>query len=205
MSKEDLTKVISRSISDAMFRRQLAQDTASAVRGYDLTAEEFAALRANDTNRLAAFGVDSRMSKAFALGQSDATLSADTSSDLSISGAVQGPDAVDRNAFESTTTGGVQSPDAIARNAFEASTGAVQSPDAADRNAFESATAGGVQSPDAIARNAFDLSTDAVQGPDALDRNMDSLLAGASEPRDIEPTDLSGPSASEFGGTELEH
>ncbi|HEY6958243.1 MAG TPA: Os1348 family NHLP clan protein [Candidatus Limnocylindria bacterium] len=205
MSTEALTKVISRSISDAMFRRQLAQNPDGAVRGYDLTAEELAALRANDTTRLAAFGVDQRMSKAFALGQSDATLSADTSSDLNISGAVQAPDAADRNAFESATTGGVQSPDAIARNAFEASAGAVQGPDAADRNAFESATTGGVQSPDAIARNAFDLSADAVQSPDALDRNMDSLLAGVSEPRDIEPTDLGGTSVSELGGPELEH
>ena len=204
MSKEALTKVITRSISDATFRRQLTQNPADAVRGYDLTTDELAALRAGDTARLATFGVDSRMSKAFALGQSGATLSADTSSDLSVGGAVQGPDAADRNAFESTTTGGVQSPDAIARNAFEPSSDAVQSPDAVARNAFDPSS-DSVQSPDAIARNAFELSTDAVQGPDALDRNLDSLLAGGSEPRDIEPTDLGGTSSSEFGGTELEH
>jgi hypothetical protein len=68
MSKEALAKVIQRSISDGGFRRQLATDPTGALRGYDLTKDEAAAIRSGDATGLTALGVEQRMSKAFTLG-----------------------------------------------------------------------------------------------------------------------------------------
>jgi hypothetical protein len=64
MSKAALTQVVQRSINDPAFRRQIATDP-TALRGYDLTAEESGALRNRDAAKLTAFGVDQRMSKMF--------------------------------------------------------------------------------------------------------------------------------------------
>src|SRR5688572_18143018 len=68
MSKEAITKVVQRAISDAGFRRQLNTDPTGALRGFDLSADETAAIRAGDAGRLSALGVDQRMSKAFVFG-----------------------------------------------------------------------------------------------------------------------------------------
>ena len=94
MSKESLAKVIQRSISDAAFRRQLATDPSGALRGYDLSGDETAAIRSGDSRRLTALGVEQRMSKAFALG-TDSTVSNTVSSDLGASwtGALTGTDS----------------------------------------------------------------------------------------------------------------
>ena len=76
MSKEALTKVVQRSISDAAFRRQLATEP-SVLRGYDLTADEIGAVRSRDVAKLTAFGIDQRMSKMFfdpGMGGSSTTL-----------------------------------------------------------------------------------------------------------------------------------
>jgi hypothetical protein len=67
VSKEALTKVVQRAISDPAFRRQLASDASGALRGYDLTADEIGAMQARDAAKLTAFGVDVRMSKVFTL------------------------------------------------------------------------------------------------------------------------------------------
>ncbi|HEY6960022.1 MAG TPA: Os1348 family NHLP clan protein [Candidatus Limnocylindria bacterium] len=117
MSKEAIAKVIQRSVSDAAFRGQLATDPAGALRGYDLTDDEKAALRSPDARRLSGYGVDQRMSKAFVLGFGTAAVTAVTSSDLH--GTVQSPDAAERNMpfLATESTSGVQSPDAIDRNA----------------------------------------------------------------------------------------
>src|SRR5947208_14231488 len=69
MSKQDLIKVVQRSINDAAFRRQLTTDTANAIRGYSLTPDEIGALRSRDAGKLTAFGVDTRMSKVFTVDQ----------------------------------------------------------------------------------------------------------------------------------------
>jgi hypothetical protein len=68
MSKEALAKVVQRAISDGAFRRQLSSDPGTALRGFDLSADEAAAIRGGDSGRLSALGVDVRMSKAFMLG-----------------------------------------------------------------------------------------------------------------------------------------
>lgn len=65
MSKQTVGEVIKRAVSDAAFRRQLATDPKSALRGFDLSREESAAITSGDPTKLRAFGVDQRMSKAF--------------------------------------------------------------------------------------------------------------------------------------------
>ena len=69
MSKGTLGQVVKRAISDAAFRRQLQADPEGALKGFDLTSDERAALRSGDAAKLSGFGVDQRMSKAFALGE----------------------------------------------------------------------------------------------------------------------------------------
>ncbi|HEU5286863.1 MAG TPA: Os1348 family NHLP clan protein [Candidatus Limnocylindria bacterium] len=81
MSRDALAKVIQRSISDGAFRRQLATDPTGALRGYDLSGDEFAAIKSGDSTRLTALGVEQRMSKAF-------TMSGDASGADSVSKAV---------------------------------------------------------------------------------------------------------------------
>ena len=73
MSKEAIAKVVQRAISDGAFRRQLSTDPATALRGFDLTADETAAIRSGDAGRLTAMGVELRMSKAFTLSSDQAT------------------------------------------------------------------------------------------------------------------------------------
>jgi hypothetical protein len=73
MSKEALAKVVQRAISDGAFRRQLSSDPATALRGFDLTADESAAIKSGDAGRLTAMGVELRMSKAFTLSSDQAT------------------------------------------------------------------------------------------------------------------------------------
>lgn len=86
MSKEAITKVVQRAISDAGFRRQLSTDPSGALRGFDLSADEAAALRAGDAGKLSALGVDQRMSKAFALGGAAAAATRPGGTDLNASG-----------------------------------------------------------------------------------------------------------------------
>src|SRR5512138_1585710 len=68
MSKEALAKLVQRAISDAAFRRQLSTDPSGALRGFDLSSDEAAAIRSADAGKLSALGIDQRMSKAFTLG-----------------------------------------------------------------------------------------------------------------------------------------
>jgi len=89
MSKGTLGQVVKRAISDAAFRRQLQSDPEGALKGFDLSSDERAALRSGDAAKLSGFGVDQRMSKAFALGESASAVSARGSSDLSNSGSAR--------------------------------------------------------------------------------------------------------------------
>jgi hypothetical protein len=93
MSKEAITKVVQRAISDAGFRRQLSTDPTGALRGFDLSADETAALRAGDAGRLSAMGVDQRMSKAFALGGATVGASRAAGSDLANASSAMASDA----------------------------------------------------------------------------------------------------------------
>ncbi len=80
MSSSAVQQVIRRAVSDASFRQQLQSNPASALRGFDLTADESAAISSRDPGRLASFGVDQRVSKAFTVG--GAGLSSDPMTDV---------------------------------------------------------------------------------------------------------------------------
>jgi hypothetical protein len=68
MASKNLGAVIQRAISDGAFRRQLQSDPAAALRGFNLTSDEIAAIRSGDSSKLMSLGVDQRMSKAFSVG-----------------------------------------------------------------------------------------------------------------------------------------
>ena len=78
MASKNLGTVIQRAISDGAFRRQLQSDPAAALRGFNLSPDEIAAVRSGDSSKLMSLGVDQRMSKAFTIGaqSSQATRSA---------------------------------------------------------------------------------------------------------------------------------
>jgi len=86
MTREAVIKVVQRAISDGAFRTQLTRDSATALRGFDLTPAEAAAIRSGDSGRISALGVDLRMSKAFTLaatdGRADSILTTGTDSSL---------------------------------------------------------------------------------------------------------------------------
>ena len=63
MSQEALAKVVERASTDAGFRSQLASNPESALAGYDLTAEERAAVLSGDAGQTGSIGVDARISK----------------------------------------------------------------------------------------------------------------------------------------------
>ena len=87
MASKNLGAVIQRAISDGAFRRQLQSDPAAALRGFNLTADEIAAIRSGDSSKLMSLGVDQRMSKAFSVGGAMADGAARSSvSDLSAGG-----------------------------------------------------------------------------------------------------------------------
>jgi hypothetical protein len=68
MASKNLGAVIQRAISDGAFRRQLQSDPATALRGFNLSPDEIAAIRSGDSGKLMSLGVDQRMSKAFTVG-----------------------------------------------------------------------------------------------------------------------------------------
>ncbi len=63
MSMQAVTEILERALSDAAFREQLKINFDAAVKGYDLTADEIAALKKGDESTLRAMGVDERLSK----------------------------------------------------------------------------------------------------------------------------------------------
>jgi hypothetical protein len=82
MASKNLGAVIQRAISDGAFRRQLQSDPAAALRGFNLTPDEVAAIRSGDSSKLMSLGVDQRMSKAFTVGGGFLGATRSTTSDL---------------------------------------------------------------------------------------------------------------------------
>lgn len=86
MTREAVVKVVQRAISDGAFRAQLTKDATTALRGFDLTPAEVAAIKSGDSGRITSLGVDLRMSKAFTLaatdGRTDGVLTTGTDSSL---------------------------------------------------------------------------------------------------------------------------
>ena len=86
MASKNLGAVIQRAISDGAFRRQLQSDPAAALRGFNLTPDEIAAIRSGDSSKLMSLGVDQRMSKAFTVSGGLMGATRSTTSDLSAGG-----------------------------------------------------------------------------------------------------------------------
>lgn len=63
MSKQAITQILERALSDSTFRAQLKTNFDVAINGYDLNADEIAALKKGDESTLRAMGVDERLSK----------------------------------------------------------------------------------------------------------------------------------------------
>lgn len=169
MSKEALAKVIKRSLSDPAFRRRISTDT-TALSGFDLTADETAALRSGDPGKLAAFGIDQRMSKIFMI---------DPGNGASV---VAGTSSVPRD-VEPYWVGGSED--------------AVPSGGAEPRD-VEPYWAGGAS--DAVTSGGTDGATDALAGAGNEPRDIepywtgdgsDAVPGAGNEPRDVEPTDIS--------------
>ena len=68
MTKATVNEVIKRAVSDAAFRRQLQRDPSGTLAGFELTADERAAITGGDPGKLMSLGIDQRMSKAFVIG-----------------------------------------------------------------------------------------------------------------------------------------
>jgi hypothetical protein len=58
-----VTQLLERALSDPAFREHLKTNFDTAIKGYDLTAEEKAALKKGDEATLRAIGVDERLNK----------------------------------------------------------------------------------------------------------------------------------------------
>ena len=62
MSKAGLEQVVS-AMANETFRRRVKENPESALAGYDLTAEEKAAIKSGDAAKLHELGVDERVTK----------------------------------------------------------------------------------------------------------------------------------------------
>jgi hypothetical protein len=63
MSKAGIETVLGKAVSDEKFRKQLRENPDAALAGYDLTAEEKAAIKSGNASQLSELGVDVRITK----------------------------------------------------------------------------------------------------------------------------------------------
>jgi hypothetical protein len=112
-----LKKVVSRAISDAAFRRNLQTNPKAALKDFNLSAAESAALTSGDPAKLTALGIDQRMSRMFTVSADDAGLGAHSRFD---SGAVGYTHATARIDVEAGGAAGVRG-DEVERIADSAS------------------------------------------------------------------------------------
>lgn len=63
MSKAGVEALAQRAMSDESFRQQIKSNPDTAMAGYDLTAEEKAAIKSGNTAKLRELGVDERITK----------------------------------------------------------------------------------------------------------------------------------------------
>jgi len=192
MASKNLGAVIQRAISDGAFRRQLQSDPAAALRGFNLTSDEIAAIRSGDSSKLMSLGVDQRMSKAFSVG-----------------GAVA--DGAARSTVSDLTAGGTAS--TIANDPTAGTReGIVGDPTSGSRDAVNIGAADGSRSTlDAGATDTRDaLTTGQVSGTRAIHDSepfdsrggvVDPTVSGTRAVNDSEPTDLrAAASTGDFAG-----
>ena len=137
MAKGTLGQVIQRAISDAAFRNRLRTDPGGALSGFDLTPAERAALQSGDAAKLASFGVDQRMSKAFAMGEAASGVSRLVGTDIGMATTItDGGTPLGTNAILEDAGGAVRNAD------IDASGGAVLNPIRDDGGPFDSGSVG---------------------------------------------------------------
>jgi hypothetical protein len=74
MSKAGLDSLVQKATADESFRKQIKENPDAALAGYDLTAEEKAAIKSGNAAKLRELGVDERITKsAFDMGVSPDT------------------------------------------------------------------------------------------------------------------------------------
>ena len=74
MSKAGLDSLVQKAMADESFRKQIKENPDAALVGYDLTAEEKAAIKSGNAAKLRELGVDERITKsAFDVGISPDT------------------------------------------------------------------------------------------------------------------------------------
>ncbi len=166
MSKEALAKVVQRAISDGAFRRQLSTDPTGALRGYDLSGDEKAAIRSGDAGRLSTLGVDQRMSKAFSLAGDAVSATRLSPSDISAAatGVSSGDDAA-QNAVQRFELGGAGAASNAIATGGSADTDALVGGDDSSMNAVQRFELGGA----GAAGNAIATGNDAAPGDNVLD------------------------------------
>jgi len=167
MASKNLGAVIQRAISDGAFRRQLQSDPAAALRGFNLSPDEIAAIRSGDSGKLMSLGVDQRMSKAFTVGGGFLGATRSTASDLSSGGA----NTLVGDATVGTREGIVGDPGATSREALTTgdTSGVRAIHDDAPADLRSAASTGDLSGTRAIHDNApVDLrSTSAIEDPNA--------------------------------------
>jgi hypothetical protein len=63
MSKAGLDALVQKAMADESFRRKIKENPEAALAGYDLTAEEKAAIKSGNAAKLRELGVDERITK----------------------------------------------------------------------------------------------------------------------------------------------
>lgn len=150
MTKASVNEVIKRAVSDAAFRRHLQRDPGAAMKGFDLSADERAAITSGDPARLTGLGVDQRMSKAFVIGGLSGGA---TASVISEAGASFNAALIDENVAAGNKTviefdpGHVAGGNVVAGDPGSASVTAIDSATASgDLNTFDAGTLGASRS-----------------------------------------------------------
>jgi len=184
MSKEALAKVVQRAISDGAFRKQLSTDPTGALRGYDLSGDERAAIGSGDAGRLSVLGVDQRMSKAFSLAGDAVSATRLSPSDLNsnITSVASGDEAA-QNAVQKFELGGAGAPSNAIATGGAADSDALVNGDDASLNAVQKFELGGAGAPSNAIADGNDASVDAFAGGTAADGN--TLDAGTVDPTRI--------------------
>ena len=63
MSKAGLDALVQKAMADESFRKKIKENPDAALAGYDLTAEEKAAIKSGNAAKLRELGVDERITK----------------------------------------------------------------------------------------------------------------------------------------------
>ena len=200
MASKNLGAVIQRAISDGAFRRQLQSDPAAALRGFNLTPNEIAAIRSGDASKLMSLGVDQRVSKAFTVGGGFLGATRSASSDMGTGATSNGIVGDPTSARDALTSGNLSGTRAVNDSEPADLRGSVSDPtvsgtraihDNAPADLRSAATTGGADATRAIHDNApadlraaastGDLSgTRAVHDSPPFEGNVNAVASGTN-------------------------